>query len=304
VDSPKLETKRNWLWRRRAASHALPGDRERGLPPPGSGSARAVRSPAAVSRSGVWLIGGTLLLAAAVLVWAFAAEIPGVATSSKASSAARPRPARTPGSQATNSEESAEAPQTVGVQPPAVPTYSALLSRDVFRPLVVPKKPAATKHESITSLVSPPVDNEGPDTWHGWRFNGLAQLSDTTYALVEQPDNRRSYFLKEGDSLEDAKVIGVGPDELVLQEPAGGIARVRRVDAMAELLRATQRTSPHASTATAGGGGGTILPGAGIVPVLPAGTPGAVPGGAPTALPAPAAVPDGFGRRQQRRGLR
>lgn len=262
----------------------------------GSSGGRAARSPAAVSRSGVWLIGGTLLLAAAVLVWAFSGELPGTATTSRASSVDRPRSPRPSPSRATDAQEPPEPPAAIG--PPGVPSYSALLSRDIFQPLVVPKKPARTQPESISRLVTPPTSNEGPDTWHGWRFNGLAQLSDTTYALVEQPENRRSSFLKEGDHLEDAKVIVIGANELVLQEPAGGIAHIRRVDAMAELLRATQKTSPRAPTAAA-------APGTGSVPVLPGATPGGVaPGGAPVTSPAPSAVPDGFDRRDQRRRQR
>jgi hypothetical protein len=246
----------------------------------------------------VWLIGGTVVLAAVVLVWAFAGEIPGVATTSKASSAERPRPTRQVASRAANDAEAPEAPVAIGDRPPAVPEYSALLSRDVFQPLVVPKRPAPTKTGGVANLAAPVSKNDGPDTWHGWRFNGLAELSGTTYALLEQPENRRSSFLKEGDHLEDAKVIVVGTAEIVLQEPAGGIAHVRRVDAMAELMRAMRH--PAARTPAAAG---ATAAGAGAVPVLPGGNPAAAPlGGAPTAVPAPSAVPDGFdSRRQQRR---
>jgi hypothetical protein len=297
-----MSSLRNWQWRRPAASPAHPDARERGLSAAGGG--RPARSSAPVSRSGFWLIGGTLILAAVVLVWAFAEEIPGVTTAHTASpgertsrgSAARP-PTALP-------VEEPEAPIEVGGPPSVSSDYSALIKRDVFQPLVVPKRPAPTHVGGVARLAEPAAKNTDPDTWHGWRFNGLAQLSGITYALVEQPDNRRSSFVKEGDHLEDARVIVVGPDEIVLPEEAGGVAHVKRVDAMAELLRATHRTTAGAR----GPAAGAALPGAGTVPVLPGGNPLAAPGspgGAPAALPSPAAVPDGFdSRREQRRRQR
>jgi len=201
--------------------------------------------------------------------------------------------------------EDAEGPAVAGEPPLVAADYSALLKRDVFQPLVVTKRSGPAKLGTGTlPLPGAAAKDEGPDTWHGWRFNGLAQLSGTTYALMEQPDNRRSNFLKDGDHLEDARVIVIGPDEIVLQEETGGVAHVKRVDAMAELLRATQHTSPGVRAPAAGAaqpGGGTILP-------LPGSNPSAAPGafgGAPAVSPGSAAVPDGIdNRREQRRRFR
>src|SRR5439155_21133155 len=122
----------------------------------------------------------------------------------------------------------------IAMQPPAVSEYAPLLRHDLFQPLVAPPKPRPPKTGGLKLGAGSGGGNGG--TWHGWKFDGLAQLGSVTYALVEQPDKGASHFLKVGDRVDDAQVLRVSPKELVLAEAGSGEVRVTRVEARAELM--------------------------------------------------------------------
>jgi hypothetical protein len=203
-----------------------------------------------ISRSGLWLIGGTLVLAIGVLAWAFQEEPAGKSTVT--------RPRSVSAGRASGSSTAVRVrSQPAGVRiarAPSLAGYGPLLQRNVFRPLVVPesaKRPAARRSAS-TGMFGTATGGglaggtSGPtDTWRGWKFNGVAHLDRKTYALMDQTGKRQSRFVQPGDKLEDAVVARVEQDEVTLREAAGSIIRVQRVDAMAELLRPT-RAAPRA----------------------------------------------------------
>jgi hypothetical protein len=105
--------------------------------------------------------------------------------------------------------------------------------------------------------------------WRGWKYNGVAELGGETYALIEQQEKKRSHFLKKGDRLEDARVMEIRPKELVLREETGGVARVQRVDAMAELLRSSRSRSRSSPAPAARPPAGTAGPPAPAAPPIP-----------------------------------
>jgi hypothetical protein len=191
------------------------------------------------------------MLAIGVLAWAFQEE--------PASKSAVTRPRSAAGGRAPGSTASVRVrPQPAGVRiarAPSLDGYGPLLQRNVFRPLVVPesaRRPAAGAKPASAGIFGSATGGSlaggasGPtDTWRGWKFNGVAQLDRKTYALMDQTGKRQSRFVKPGDKLEDATVARVEQDEVTLREAAGGIIRVQRVDAMAELLRPT-RSAPRA----------------------------------------------------------
>jgi hypothetical protein len=234
-----------------------------------------MRPSARITGSGRWLIGGTLIFAAAVLAWSFSEEILGIVM-----------PARTPAvNSAARGAVARSATPTTVVRPtkktaivarrPDVSDYAPLLSGDVFRPQVVPARPTgATRARTGSGGATPAPGSARGDAWRGWKFSGVAQLAGVTYGLVEQMEKGRSHFLKAGDRLENAKVLRVQTDELVLIEETGGIARVKRFDAMAELLRSSRTRSASPAPVSA----------------APA---------APTTDTAPAALPAGRGGSEQ-----
>src|SRR5262249_37748196 len=134
--------------------------------------------------------------------------------------------------------------------------------------------------------------NAAPDadgSWHGWKYNGIAQLDEQTYALMDQPNQKRSRFVKEGDRLEDATIVRVAENEVELRQADGSVVRVPRVDAMAELLRPVRRRTPPPGPGAAPTGPTLTAPTPGQGPVtIPLGaqppTPGVPP---PATLPAP-----------------
>jgi hypothetical protein len=211
-------------------------------------TARGVPITGPVSRSGLWLIGGTLLLSVVVLAWAFQDEPAGSSTSgTRRVATVRPSSTRPA---AVRIEPSASDPLAGA---PSVAEYGPLLQRNVFRPLVTPKasgpgrittarRRGSSDERSGSRRVADASSGEAsapgtPDAWRGWQFNGVAHLDQKTYALMDQPNRKQSRFVKPGDKLEDAIVARVADDEVTLREAGGEIVRVQRVDAMAALLR-------------------------------------------------------------------
>lgn len=203
-----------------------------------------------VSRSGLWLIGGALLLSVVVLAWAFQEEPTTGATAGR-----RPATPRSPvrGGAAVRINPQTEAGRVSHA--PTLADYGPLLQRNVFRPLVVPEgagSVAVGRGSSPAGRVARAprgdgAEESGPestDTWRGWKFNGVAQLDEKTYALMDQTGKKVSRFVKPGDKLEDATVARVVDGEVTLRESGGHIVRVQRVDAMAELLRPS-RSGPR-----------------------------------------------------------
>src|SRR5207248_2802229 len=110
-----------------------------------------------------------------------------------------------------------------------------------------------------------------------------------TYALIEQADKASSRFVKAGDRVEDAQVVEVTPQQLVLAEAGHGTVRVPRVDAMAELLRASRpRTTAAGSPAVASPV--PAAPGAAAASGAPPVLPPAAGGGSTSTLSVPAAA--------------
>jgi hypothetical protein len=207
--------------------------------------ARSIPSTGPVSRSGLWLIGGALLLSVVVLAWAFQEEPAGGGRKVAAPRSTSPRGMSVRIEPQPESDPLARAP--------SVADYAPLLQRNVFRPLVVPKGSGAGR-ASIARGGTPTGRSGGarvakatqggeasapgtPDAWRGWQFSGVAQMDDKTYALMDQPGKKQSRFVQPGDKLEDATVARVAADEVTLREAGGEIVRVQRVDVMAELLR-------------------------------------------------------------------
>jgi hypothetical protein len=278
----------------------------------------ARKSPAAlVSGSGLWLIGGALLFAAAVLAWAFQSDAPARPEHKpRLRLAARASRGGTPiGDIASNDEgprdrgdasgalEGRAAPEGrrrlaggetpglgntpgPGAEPraPSASDYSLLLEGNAFRPRIVPRRAGsgASAHPGAPRLARRPASDGtpapgGPDAgggWHGWKFDGVAQLDEQTYALMDQPNQKQSRFVKEGDRLEDATIAQVSESQVVLREAGGGVVRVPRVDAMAELLRSGRTTPPlpqGAVPALTGPTAGAPIPGQGPIMTFPSG---------------------------------
>jgi hypothetical protein len=288
------------------------------------------RPTALASRSGLWLIGGALLFSAAVLAWAFQSDAP-------ARPVHKPRPqlaARDSGGFRDHGDASgalpgrsapkgqgrfAVIPETPGLgstlggsaepRAPSASEYARLLEGNAFRPRIVPRRAGgsgASAHPAARKPAPRPVSDGngssgGPDAggWHGWKFDGIAQLDQQTYALMDQPNQKQSRFVKEGDRLEDATIAQVSENQVVLRQADGSVVRVPRVDAMAELLRPGRTATPlpqGAVPALTGPAAGSPIPGQGPV-TTPLGawppTPGVAP---PATLPAPfqgATAPEG-----------
>jgi len=111
------------------------------------------------------------------------------------------------------------------------------------------------------------------EDWHGWIYNGLAQIDRQPYASLDQPNKKQSRIVKVGDRLEDATVARVADNEVTLREAGGSIVRVQRLDAMAALLQSSH-TNPLAR--------GTVPGSTGLAP-----TPSAAPTGAGPLTAAP-----------------
>jgi hypothetical protein len=137
------------------------------------------------------------------------------------------------------------------------------------------------------------------DGWHDWKYNGIAQLDQQTYALMDQPDKKQSQFVKVGDHLEDATIVAVAENEVTLREAGGSVVRVKQVDTVAEQLRsartATTTTPPAGAAPAAAGSVPALVPGQGPVTTFPP-TPGITPG--PSA--APTSGDGSLGRRGRR----
>jgi hypothetical protein len=211
-----------------------------------------------ISRAGLWLIGGTLALSLAVFAWAFQEPVPeqGSALAERASSSGGRSADEAPGladsadggsrraPEAGRRASSAERESAMALRPPDAARYEPLLGRDLFRPLVTPERRTVARAPrpappSLPSaqLPAPSAEKVATDAWRGWRFNGVAQLDQKTYALMDQPGQKRSRFVGPGDRLEDAVVARVQEDIVLLRPAEGGLVEVTRVDAMAELLR-------------------------------------------------------------------
>jgi len=295
---------------------------------------------ALVSRSGLWLIGGALLFCAAVLGWAFQGDAPARPVhKSRSQFAARAKGGVTPvgeivandggpwdhgdasgalpGRSAPEGQRRLAGGHTPGLgavpRSPSASDYALLLEGNAFRPRIVPRRGAGSNpsaHPAAPKLARRPGSDGnrasgGPDAggWHGWKFDGVAQLYEQTYALMDQPNQKQSRFVKEGDRLEDATIAQVSESQVVLREAGGSVVRVPRVDAMAELLRPGRTTTglpqgpvPELTVPTAGA---PIL-GQGPVPTLPSGQ--VIPQGpAAAAAAVEGASPNGsFGRRGRR----
>ena len=140
------------------------------------------------------------------------------------------------------------------------------------------------------------------------KFDGLAQLGNVTYALIEQPDKGASHFLKVGDRVDDAQVLRVSPKELVLAEAGSGEVRVPRVDAMAELMHSSRgrpaaAAAPPAASSAPTTSGAQPATGAPTASTPPPVLPSAGGGNDVRALSDPFAATDRFGggRRNRRR---
>jgi hypothetical protein len=266
-------------------------------------------SAALVSRSGLWVIGGALVFSVAVLAWALQGD-----------SSSRPTHLRLPAMRATHPAPrgaSRRAETTVvelATRLPTIGDYGPLLQDNVFQPRVIPRQaPSAAKHPPAKpqSAIRNPQSKAGPektDTWHDWKFNGLAQLDQQTYALMDQPTKKESRFVKVGDHLEDAIVERVAENEIALREAGGSIARIQRVDAMAELLRSVHTASslprgaapaPAATPGSTGVSPASAMPGGIAVPSAPTAPSGQI-------LPPAATAADDAsqGRRRGRGGRR
>src|SRR5207248_2866476 len=171
-----------WLRRGQAASSPPTGAREQGSAAgTRGGAARSSRPHFSVSRRGRWLILGTVVVAAGVLAWTFTQEPAGKTTARRPSllqNALRTlrRKHDTGASTASGKTE------VVAVAPPSAATYKPLLGHNLFQPLVYvhsrPPKPSGV----ITGL-APGI--QGEQGWHGWKFSGVAQIGNDTYALLE-----------------------------------------------------------------------------------------------------------------------
>ena len=245
-----------------------------------------------------------MILAAVVLVWAFAEEIPGSTTAAHG----LPRRRSAPGHRRARTRHARRRTRKPPWrQPPSgeLPRTIRLCSARCLSATGRDKRSGSAKLGTGT-LPALRARREGRGAGHlAWlALQRMAQLSGTTYALMEQPDNRRSNFLKEGDHLEDARVIVIGPDE---DRFAGGNGRRGAREACGRDGRA-----PAGDAALPGSAG----PGRRAPPrraagrywrcraAIPRPRPGAL-GGSSAAFPGPAAVPDGIdNRREQRRRLR
>jgi hypothetical protein len=278
----------------------------------------ARRQPAArLSRSGLWLIGGALLLSVAVLAWALQGDggtgrwgdrATGRPSGSMSALAGRPvapsppRPLALPASRSrparaqTTVEELAE-------RPPSVGDYEALLRGNVFQPRVIPIRDRGARSGSPSGQAASAsrrqgagADPEVTDAWHDWKYTGIAELDQQAYALMDQPDKKQSQFVKVGDRLEDATIVSVSENEVTLREAGGSVVRMKRVDPVADQLRSL-RAAPAAPAATAPGSlSPALIPGQGTMAPFPNGQ---------VAPPQPAAgynSPAGgaFGRRSRR----
>jgi hypothetical protein len=168
------------------------------------------------------------------------------------------------------------------VSAPTIGEYGPLLQDNVFKPRVMPPPPKTIKAMKPPAKPKPPAGPDKIESWHDWKFNGLAQLDQQTYALMDQAGKKESRFVRAGDQLDDAIVERVGPNEVTIREAGGNVVRIPRVDAMAALLQSVHSTptlprgaapapaagTPAASvpgmTQTAPTSSGQILP-----PVLP-----------------------------------
>lgn len=254
------------------------------------GKSARERPTALVSRSGAWLIGGALLLSLAVLAWALQSDTPVRPTRALRRSAPAERAA--PRTRPARAEPAAE---ELAARPPSVADYGPLLQGNAFQPRVVPRRemkhgspaghPASAAGGANGSKAARHHGSGGEgghetvDEWHGWKYNGVAQLDQQTYALMDQPNQKQSRFVKTGDHLEGATVARVAENEVRLRESDGSLVRVRRVDAMAELLRSVRPAAPPPGAAPAQ---------TGPLPATPPPSPGPV-----TAFPPGSATPQG-----------
>jgi hypothetical protein len=131
--------------------------------------------------------------------------------------------------------------------------YRPLLQGNVFQPRVVVIHDRAA-HGSASGRRAPrPGDLGGKparpaltDGWNDWKYTGIAQLDQQTYALMDQPEKKQSRFVKVGDTLDDAIVTQVADDEVTLRQADGSLIRVKRVDPVADALRAARAAAPAA----------------------------------------------------------
>jgi hypothetical protein len=302
------------------------------------------RSTVLVSRSGLWLIGGTLLLSAAVLAWAFQSDAPaghvreagrrqgipkraptrGAPTGFAAPAARRGESLRLATIGSSRRSEAVFRPRTVGAplagarsgiqEPASVAGYTALLQGDAFRPRVVPRRRAGSGSPSRPPAGGRPAQRPAPEgsaaaaldpdgAWRGWKFNGVAQLDQQTYALMDQPNQKQSRFVREGDRLENATIARVTEGAVILRQADGTVVRVPRVDAMADLLRPARTVTGSGPSSTPQGtmpAPATSSPGQGPVTILPSGQ--AIPPGSTAAADAAEGAPPAgsFGRRGRR----
>jgi hypothetical protein len=163
---------------------------------------------------------------------------------------------------------------------PSVGEYNPLLQGNVFQPRVIQRPPhpdnsaaraaaeaARRRQASANQMAGDPAN---VDTWHDWRYNGIAQLGAETYALMDQGNKKESRFVKVGEHLEDAVVEQVSENSVTLREAGGAVVHVPRVDAMAELMRSVRPAGPSALPGAPPAAGTTPAAAApGSVPVLP-----------------------------------
>jgi hypothetical protein len=264
-------------------------------------------STAVVSGSGLWLIGGVLLFSVAVLAWALQGD-----------SAARPvRPARRPVAARRSYPDRVSTPKTrapveLAERPPSVASYGPLLEGNAFQPRVILRRNRGARSGSQTGHPAPgragrgsgggahpkPGEPTVADAWHEWKYNGIAQIDQKTYALMDQANKKESRFVKVGDRLEDATVARVAENQVALRQADGNVVVVQRVDTMADLLRPSRSGFPAAPGATPAPTG-SIQPALSSAPgpltVAPPGQAGAQPG------PANAAVDDAARQGRQAR---
>jgi hypothetical protein len=136
---------------------------------------------------------------------------------------------------------------------PAAGEYRPLLRGNVFQPRIVVIHDRGARSSASGRRAARPGDLGGKparpaltDGWNDWKYTGIAQLDQQTYALMDQPEKKQSRFVKVGDTLDDAIVTQVADNEVTLRQADGSLIRVKRVDPVADALRAARAAAPAA----------------------------------------------------------
>jgi hypothetical protein len=134
--------------------------------------------------------------------------------------------------------------------PRALKDYASLMSRPLFRPLVVSGTAPLSPSRSAKVAVAPP---SASSSLSGWSYIGMAQVDGVPIALAENGDFYGYY--RVGEALGGVPIQSIRDDALILKSPGGQSVRLPLTDGAAQNM-ASRAASGASRTGSALSGSG------------------------------------------------